>query len=291
MPPELSLPLYLARAAKEEGREEWLQTLPTTVQELESRWSVTAGTPFQPGGRTAWVAPVEGRGDVDMVMKVAWRHDGSVHEADGLRMWDGDGAVRLYAVEELSETTGLLLERCRPGATLALRPELEQDVVIAASLRRLWRDPPANHRFRPLQVMCNQWADQFIADAVAGRMTLDQGLAREGIELFRSLASNADHDTVLCTDLHAENVLAAQREPWLVIDPKPYVGDPAYDALQHMLNCEERLHEDPRGFAIRMADLLDLPADRLLLWLFARCVQESPGNAALADVARRIAPS
>ncbi len=52
---------------------------------------------------------------------------------------------------------------------------------------------------------------------------------------------------LLATDLHAGNVLRAEREPWLVIDPKPFVGDPTYDALQHMLNCDDRLRADPVG--------------------------------------------
>ncbi len=93
---------------------------------------------------------------------------------------------------------------------------------------------------------------------------------------------------LLCTDLHAENVLAAEREPWLVIDPKPYVGDPTYDALQHLLNCEERLRADPRGLVWRMSDLLGLGPERLLLWLFARCVLESADWT--TELARRIAP-
>ena len=72
-----------------------------------------------------------------------------------------------------------------------------------------------------------------------------------GATLFRSLPSTASDERLLCTDLHAENVLAAQREPWLVIDPKPFVGDPTYDALQHHLNCQDRLVSDPvaLGFA------------------------------------------
>jgi len=85
-------------------------------------------------------------------------------------------------------------------------------------------------------------------------------------------------------------VLAAAREPWLVIDPKPHVGDPAYDPLQHMLNCDDRLRADPRGLARRMAGLLGLDPDRVLRWLFARCVQESADCPALAEVARQIAP-
>lgn len=286
-----SMPLHLVQAAQEQGFEEWLETLPTTISELESRWSIRAGPPFQPGGRTAWVAPVCGPTDVDLVIKVARRHDESLHEAGALRFWDGDGAVRLRAVEDLPEATGLLLERCRPGTTLAHRAELDQDIVIAELLGRLWRTPPPGHPFRPLEVMCNQWADWFALEAAAGRVTLDAGLAREGIALFRGLATSAKRVALLCTDLHAENVLSAVREPWLVIDPKPYVGDPTYDALQHMLNCEERLANDPRGLVMRMAELLGLDPERLLLWLFARCVQESPNSERLADVARRIAPA
>jgi len=93
---------------------------------------------------------------------------------------------------------------------------------------------------------------------------------------------------LLVTDLHAGNVLAARREPWLAIDPKPYIGDPAYDATQHLLNCAERLHADPAGLAVRMADLLEVDPVRLRRWLFARCVQESPGDPPLADVVRRL---
>ena len=75
-----------------------------------------------------------------------------------------------------------------------------------------------------------------------------------------------------------------------MIDPKPYVGDPAYDVVQHLLNCPARLTADPLGLVARLADLLDLDPERLRLWLFARCVQESPDWPNLADIARRLAP-
>jgi streptomycin 6-kinase len=237
------------------------------------------------------VAPARSRTDGDLVLKVAWRHTEAAHEADGLREWNGQGAVRVYTAAELDDTVGMVLERCVPGTTLAGQSETEQDVVIAGLFPRLWREPTRGHRFRPLQLMCAQWADEFEQKQADGRGSLDPGLAREGIELFRTLPATAERNVLLCTNLHAENILAAVREPWLVIDPKPYLGDPTYDPLQHMLNCEQRLQADPRGLARRLAGLLGLDAERLLLWLFARCVQESIDWPLHGEVARRLAPA
>lgn len=161
---------------------------------------------------------------------------------------------------------------------------------MASLLQRLWNPPPADHPFRTLTEMCNSWADRFESRSQPLDHPLDEGILHEGLELFRSLPTTAEREVLLVTDLHADNVLAAQREPWLVIDPKPYVGDPTYDVLQHMLNCEDRLHTDPRALSVRMASLLDLDPVRLGLWLFARCVQESLDWPSLASVARRLAP-
>jgi streptomycin 6-kinase len=277
--------------ATNERRRAWSATVPETVKKLEQRWSLEVGAPFQPGGQAAWVAPARTKAGEDVVVKVGWRHPEAEHEAAGLRVWDGQGSVRLYATEESDDTIALLIERCVPGTALASRPEPEQDLVIASLLSRLWRELAPGHEFRPLQEMCDAWANAFEQKSARRPGVLDPGLAREGARVFRSLPTSAERHVLLCTDLHAGNVLAAQREPWLMIDPKPYVGDPTYDPLQHLLNCDERLHADPIGFVRRIADLLALDPDRLLLWLFARCVVESVDWPTLAPVARLVAPN
>jgi streptomycin 6-kinase len=132
--------------------------------------------------------------------------------------------------------------------------------------------------------MCDQWAGEFTT------APLDPGVIRAGLALFRELPRTATESVLLCTDLHSGNILAARREPWLVIDPKPYVGDPAYDVIQHLLNCAGRLATDPLGLATRLASLLELDAERVRLWLFARCVQQSPSWPWLREVAVRLAP-
>lgn len=261
---------------------------------LSERWSIKIDEPYEPGGNTAWVAPATDAESRELVLKVGYRptsDEESEHEADGLRLWDGDGAARLHEHLVADETSALLLERCVPGTRLkAALPEPEQDVVIAGLMRRLWAHPVDGQPFRPLQSMCDWWANEFEAKLADDPSHLDPGLAREGINLFRELPASAPTNVLLCTDLHADNVLAASREPWLVIDPKPYVGDPTYDPLQHMYNCDERLINDPFGLVRRMAGLLDLDAGRLRLWLFARCVQESFNSPWLRNVAVRLRP-
>jgi streptomycin 6-kinase len=289
----LVLPRNLVEAAEpSQWHGGWIEQLPATVAGLRRRWSLTLGEPFQPGGAAAWVAPARDDTGRDLVVKVAWRHPEADHEADGLRLWNGRGTVKLYVCEQVDDnTTALLLERCAPGTPLASWPEPEQDAVIAGLLRRLWLDPPTGHPFRPLQAMCDMWADEFDEKYVTGDVTLDPGIVRDGIALFRTLPATSQRDVLLCTDLHAGNVLAAQREQWLVIDPKPYVGDPTYDTLQHLLNCDQRLMANPHGLIRRMAELLALDAERLHLWLFARCVQEASTWPFAAELARQLAPA
>src|SRR5215218_6057951 len=95
----LPLPRALVEAAEQQGRSSWLGTLPGTVARLVRAWSLTVEAPFQPGGQTAWVAPVRDRTGAELVLKVGWRHTEALHEADGLRAWAGLGAVRLHAAE------------------------------------------------------------------------------------------------------------------------------------------------------------------------------------------------
>jgi streptomycin 6-kinase len=268
------------------------ETLTETAVALAAEWGLQLGEPYFPGGSCAWVVPATNAAGDELVLKVGRLHWEAEHESDGLRLWDGSGAVRCLAATTLEDTTGLLLERCVPGLQLKESvPEPEQDEIVAGLLRRLWeREPPADHPFRTLHHMCSEWATGLERHASRVDGGFDPGLVRAGVEILRELPGTARESVLLATDLHAGNVLSSKREPWLVIDPKPFVGDPAYDPVQHMLNCDERLASDPAGLAGRMAELLDLDPERVRLWLFARCAQESLTRVSMREPARRLAP-
>lgn len=281
-----------ANCQKRRERQEWLDRLPARLEELTGRWSLRRGSPFEHANVTcSWVAPVVCADGRPAVLKLAMPHMEGAQEIEGLRFWNGEPTVRLLAAAD--ELGVMLLERCQPGYSLHFEREPQQDVVIATLLKRLWArsaSPKDLQKFRHLSEMLEYWREETLAEA--GHWP-DAGLVQEGLRVCEVLARPSPADRLLATDLHAGNVLRAEREPWLVIDPKPFVGDPAYDLVQHLHNCEARLHTDPIGMVTRLADLAEVDTERLRLWTFARAAADPRpnwSNMLWMDIARALAP-
>jgi streptomycin 6-kinase len=286
---QVPVPAHLVFSCRKSSeRLAWLERLPETVRELESRWTLRLAPPFDSEEVScSWVAPAISADGTRAILKIGMPHFEGAQEIAGLRFWDGDPTVRL-----LDSDTGvgaMLLERCDPGDALRTLPEPDQDVILAGLMRRLWRVPP-HGAFRPLSELVEHWSAETLA---ASAEWPDPGLVREGLRLFAELPNTAARQALLATDLHAGNVLRAAREPWLVIDPKPFVGDPAYDATQHLFNCRGRLRSDPMGLIDGFSDLLEVDAARVRLWTFARAAAEPRDdwrNASALSLARALAP-
>jgi len=266
----------------------WLARLPGVVADLAERWSLVLGEPFDTAQTNcAWVAPAVRSDGANAVLKLGMPHFEGEHEIRGLRFWNGDPMVRLLEADE--ELGAMLLERCEPGTSLRDESGSKQDVVVARLLTRLWRAPAPPHAFRPLATMLQYWSEE--TEAASTRWQ-DPGLVQEGLGLFRDLLLGAPRSVLLATDLHAGNILRAQREPWLAIDPKPFVGDPAYDATQHLLNCQRRLGSEPDGTIKGFSDLLEVDHERVRACTFARAAAEPRDDwkdDPLSDLARRLA--
>ena len=279
----------LTHCHKSPERLTWLESLPRAVQELEDRWRVTPDAPLSGEEPTcSYVEAVRRLDGARAVLKISMPHMEQEHEAEGLRFWNGDPTVRL--IESDDATGAMLLERCEPGTTLRVLDECEQDIVISDLLRQLWQPMPALHRFRPLSTLIEYWSNETLA---ALDLWPDRGLVREGLRVFKELAHSATSNVLLATDLHAGNVLRSERKPWLVIDPKPFVGDHAYDGTQHLFNCTARMKSNPNKTIRRLADLLGVDHERLRLWTFARAAAEPRddwNDREWLDLARAIAP-
>ena len=261
-----------------EGRA-WLQALPATVEALCAAWSLEPAEPFAEEASCAWVAPCARADGSTAVLKVGFPHMEAADEIAGLKVWAGDPTVRLLDAD--LDRNAMLLERCEPGTHLRGLAEADQDEIIAMLLKRLWT-ATETASFRPLGEMIAHWcaAARDKADRWA-----DSALAEVGLEQLDELVRTETEGRLLATDLHAGNVLRAQREPWLVVDPKPFVGDPAYDVTQHLLNCRERLAGNPLPTIRRVATLAGVDVERARLWTFARLAidtDDSPRAQALA---------
>jgi streptomycin 6-kinase len=155
------------------------------------------------------------------VLKVQKAHRESEHEAAALELWEGEGAVRLLAHDP--QEHALLLERCVPGTPLAeAGTEAALDVFVEL-LPRLWK--PAGAPFRPLAEEAAWWAEYLPSTWEQAGRPFERRLLDAALEALRELSASQGEQVLLHQDLHAENVLAAQREPWLAIDPKPLAGE------------------------------------------------------------------
>ena len=276
----------------------WIERLPFIVADIEDRWDVTAGTPFDPGGEASWVAPARDGFGRDLVLKIAPTLPENRDEGLGLKLLQSAGAARVYRSEWVGPavtendgpdagTVSLLLERIRPGNTLrSLLAEPDHDEVVAELLRSVWETNVDDVSLRPLNELTALWAADFETDVAAIADRIDAEVARDGVTMFRTLASQSDDRAFLFTDLHAENVLAGP-SGWRLVDPKPYVGDRCYDVLQHLFNCR-RFEDDPLTMIGRMADLTSTDRDRLLAWAFARAVIESSWDPRWIATAHRL---
>ena len=198
----------------------WLERVPQLVDECVEEWDLRLGEPY-PAGAAGHAVRADLADGTPAVLKVIFPHREAEHEAAALRAWDGDGAVRLLDYDEAR--WAMLIERCEPGTLLAEADQGTALDVFVSLLPRLWRED--TEPFRPLADEAAWWID-FLPDEWerAGR-PFERRLLDAAVDELRSLSDSQGERVLLHQDLHGDNVLAAEREPWLAIDPKPLLGE------------------------------------------------------------------
>ncbi|MFE3446997.1 aminoglycoside phosphotransferase family protein [Nocardia sp. NPDC059180] len=259
----------------ESGRQ-WIESLPGLVDELMRRWSCAPDGPVM-HGRVGIVVPVRRRGLPPMVLKVSFPHPGNVFEPDAYAAWGGRGAVRLF--ERDDERFAMLLERTGSG-TLATIEDF--DVAVAALghvSRRLAVTAPAG--LPRLADITAEWIDEITYAAAEFDNPLPPHVLEAALATLRELGPSQP-GTLVHGDLHDSNVLIGEREPWLAIDPKGYVGDPAYDTFTvirslrfaHLLFSPDAAAEVLRGLDL-FCDAAGIDRDRGRRWAQVRAVKST----------------
>lgn len=258
----------------EEG-ERWLQRLPTVLAACEARWNISIGAPF-PNLSFHYAAPATRADGRLVVVKAHAPTDEFPLESEALRLFGGRGMAELLACDD--ENKVMLLEALQPGALLKqVEDDAEATSIAAAVMRQFWRPAPANHPF-PTVADWGRGFTRLREHYAGGNGPFPPRLLDEAEHLFADLSASMAEPVLLHGDLHHDNILAAQRQPWLAIDPKGLVGEPAYETGALLRNPLPELLQTLQPGRIlahridQLAEELSLNRARIRGWALAQAV-------------------
>ncbi|MBW4718566.1 aminoglycoside phosphotransferase family protein [Saccharothrix sp. SC076] len=267
----MEVPDVLRTSHDNENGRAWIAALPTLTAELLDRWSLRPDGPTR-NGMASLVLPVvrvDGTPAVLRLQPVTAENRDTVR---GLLTWRGDGIVHLLDHDPVSGS--MLLERLDATRPLSVvDDDAEAVAVVAELLARLTAVPaPAGTRHLA-DVGAAMLAE--VPEAEAGLVDpADRDLLRYCAAALAEVLPEPG-DRLLHWDLHYDNVLAGDREPWLAIDPEPLAGDPAFDllpALDNRWDGSDARHTTLRRFD-QLTETMGLDRDRAAHWTLGRVLQ------------------
>ncbi len=266
--------LGMARRGPDWAR--WVETLPKLVEELLATWQLRPDG-WMMHGFVALVVPVRTAAGRPAVLKVAFPDDEGEHEHLALQHWHGRGAVRLLRADP--HRRAMLMERLHQERLTEL-DDVEACEVVAGLYGQL--HVPALPQLRSLTAYVERWGAGLAR--LPRSAPLPRRLVEQAVTLARDLvADDASTGTMIHGDLHYENVLAADRQPWLAIDPKPVSGDPHYEPAPMLWNRFEELTRAP-GPSLRegvrrrfhtLVDTAELDEERARDWVVVRMMHSA----------------
>ena len=253
----------------------WLQRLPSILNEIANRWEISLQNPFDDMAYN-FVAPVILKDGSEVVLKVGVPNPELYYEMDALRLFNGRGAVRLLQAD--LELGALLLERLKPGESLLhLENDEEATKIAGMVMRQLWATGVDENIFPSVEY----WAGGFQRlrpDGSGSHVLFPQHWLDHAQGLFRDLLASMEEAGLLHGDLHHWNILSAGRQPWLAIDPKGVFGEPAYEVGAWLRNPFPAILAEPFPHRIisrrvdQLSEQLGFDRERLLAWGLAQAV-------------------
>ncbi|MEU5577541.1 aminoglycoside phosphotransferase family protein [Streptomyces huasconensis] len=267
--------LVTALAETAQDGDGWLDRLPQAVEGAVAARELTVERVHVPGGRSSLVLMVVRADGTPAVLKLVPPRSRPESERAALAHWNGLGAARLLDPE--CADGALLLERLHRDVSVRSLPEAKALLEAAGTLRRLWVEPPAGHRFETVAERTGRQAEAMRgsadADADVAPLVSAALAAREEL-LAAEVEPRLLHGT-----FRQSKVLAGDRVPWLAVGPDPVAGDPAFDLARLVRDRVEDLIASPSGASItrrrvkKLAESLEVDQERLRGWTLFRAVE------------------
>ncbi|MER5480045.1 aminoglycoside phosphotransferase family protein [Streptomyces sp. NPDC002734] len=276
-------PPRLVRAlAETTGGEDWLRGLPQALDRAVEALGLSVERVQVPGGRSSLVVLVRRSDGSPGVLKLIPRRSRPASEQAALAHWHGLGAAQLIeGGTEAVDGTGdgvLLLERLNPDVSVRTLPEAKALLEGAATLRRLWVEPPPDHVFETVEERTGRQADAMRA-ALVGPDDEAAALVDTALGLRAELLADPPERLLLHGTFRQSKVLGGERMPWLAVGPDPVVGECAFDLARLVRDRVEDLIAMPSGAATtrrrvkRLAESLEVDRERLRGWTVFRAVE------------------
>ncbi|MBV6702158.1 aminoglycoside phosphotransferase family protein [Kitasatospora aureofaciens] len=276
---QITVPTWLTRsvgASEGAAAQQWLADLPTQVAGYLERWNLTLERVLDPGGSLSLIAYVH-RDDLSpAVLKAGLVTPETAAEHAALSHWAGRGAVLL--LDAVPAEGVLLLERLHGDIPLRSLAEAKAMLEATSLLHRLWGALPEGHPFPTLADRITETSDHLRERRTLPGAKEAGPLVTEALETAEGLAASASETYLLHGDFHHGNVLAADRAPWLAIDPRPLAGERAFDLARLVLDRADTLVGSPgvpaavRRRIQQLSDALEVDRDRLRGWTLFRAV-------------------
>jgi len=265
---------FMIKLAGEEGRA-WLERLPGILAACEERWEVKIGAPVRNLSFNYVALAVRADGS-EAIVKVGLT-DEFPSQPEALRHFGGHGMVQLLAYDERGEA--MLMERLRPGTSLRAVEDDEAAISAAANvMRKIWKPLPAEHYPFPTVADWGKGFARLRALYDGGTGPFPPAIFDRAEKLYAELCATMAEPVLLHGDLHQDNILAAEREAWLAVDPKGVIGEPVYETGSILRNFWPDILSvaNPKALMARRIDQLaaelGFERERIYDWAFAQAV-------------------
>ena len=253
--------------------ERWLNDLPRIIEEISGNWSLEVNKSFSNLSYN-YVAPCVRADGSEAVLKIALplNNPEIFNESSFLQIADGKCAVKFLNFDK--KRRAMLLEKLTPGANLKEicgKNDAKAVEIAIKIMCGLSKKPPQDSSFRRLE-------DWFKGIKKANNTKFDNRFALKAFGFFERLSSASKQKLLIHGDLHHENILSAQREPFLAIDPKGIIGDIGYEIAvflnNHMiwLSADKNLCEKLNDAVRRFSEAFEITPQNLKDWAFAQIV-------------------
>ncbi|MFF5206204.1 aminoglycoside phosphotransferase family protein [Streptosporangium sp. NPDC000396] len=243
------------------GFRDWFAALPEFLERLARRWDLEVVAAVA-AGNTSRAFHVRRADGSSAFLKLTPEPEIGVTEAAALRAW-ADNPHVVSLIDSDRESGALLLEAVKPGSRVDRLP-IEDVAMLLRSLRLTAspknRLPALRQRVDFLfNLTIGRWRDS------PAESHLDHGLLERCRTAALALAADGPAGLVH-GDLHPGNVLISDSHGLVVIDPRPSIGDPAFDAVDWVLAQAAELHDLEENIARLTALIPDMDPDRLMNW-------------------------